>query len=197
MTDSLVVGLSSWIIQDGNYGDFNRGDRAAFALEFYASTQLAEINAGRAPTPSLIHVGAAQYRTLGQVVHVADDWWVINAGILLFREERPSRTVRPGNWLGGEIYVGVDPFFYFERLASQPDAPSLIYDWTIEKIEMQTAPFIEIHPRTMQRDPERLGWREIGSTNAWKDDEGRAEYNLHCKRTTDPPRRTLRRTPER
>jgi len=40
MADSLVVGLSSWIIQDGNYGDFSRGERAAFALEFYASTEI-------------------------------------------------------------------------------------------------------------------------------------------------------------
>jgi hypothetical protein len=35
MTDLLVVGLSSWIIQDGNYGNFSRGADAAFALEFH------------------------------------------------------------------------------------------------------------------------------------------------------------------
>ena len=193
MADNLVVGLSSWIIKDGNYGDFNRGDRTAFALEFYASTALAEINPGHAPAPSLIHAGGAQYRTAAQVVHVADDWWVINAGTLLFREERPPRTVRRGTWLGGEIYIGVDPFFYFERLASQADAPPLIYDWMIEKIEIQTAPFIEIRPRMMQRDPERLEWREIESTNAWNADGGQAEYILHCQRIDGPARRKLSR----
>ena len=196
MADSLVVGLSSWIIQDGNYSDFNRDDQTAFALEFYSSARLAEIDPGPTATPSLIDLGGARYRTSAQVVHIAHDWWVINAGILLFHEERPPRGVRPGSWLEGEIYVGVDPFFYFERLASLRDAPSLIYDWTIEKIEMQTAPFIQTGPRTMERDPERLGWTEVGSTNAWKDDNGRAEYLLHCKRTAGPPRRMLRRTPE-
>ena len=80
MADGLVVGLSSWIIQDGNYGDFSCGERAAFAVEFYASAELPEIDPGREPVPSLIHGGGAQYRTSGQVVHVADDWWVIDAG---------------------------------------------------------------------------------------------------------------------
>lgn len=196
MADSLVVGLSSWIIQDGNYGEFSRGNRAAFALEFYAPEELAEIDPGHTPIRSLIHIEGGQYRTSAQVVHVADDWWVINAGILLFREERPPRTVQLGSWLCGHIYIGVDPFFYFERLASQPNAPPLIYDWTIEKIEMQTAPFVEIHPPTLQRDPGQLGWREISSTNAWKDDNGRAEYILHCKRTEAPARRTLSRPSE-
>jgi hypothetical protein len=193
MADRLVVGLSSWIIQDGNYGDFRCGERAAFALEFYASTEWAEIDPGRAPAPSLIHAGGAHYRTSGQVVHVADDWWAIDAGTLLYREERPPRVVRRGSWLGGEIDVGVDPFFYFERLSKRADAPPLIYDWMIEKIEIQTAPFIETRPRMMERDPERPGWREIGSTDAWNDDGGRAEYNLHCKRIDGRVRRTLRR----
>jgi hypothetical protein len=156
MAARFVVGLSSWIIQDGNYGDFSCGERAAFALEFYASTALAEIDPGQAPAPSLIHTGGAQYRASGQVVHVADNWWVID-------------------------------------VASQADAPPLIYDWMIEKIEIQTAPFIETKPRMMERDPERLGWREIDSTNAWNDDGGRAEYNLHCQRIDGPARRTLSR----
>jgi len=193
MANRFVVGLSSWIIQDGNCGDFSCGERAAFALEFYASTALAEIDPGQAPAPSLIHTGGAQYRASGQVVHVADNWWVIDTGILLFREERPPSVVRRGNWLEGEVYVGVDPFFYFERLGSKADAPPLIYDWMIEKIEIQTAPFVETGPRMMERDPERLGWREIESTNAWNDDGGRAEYNLHCQRIDGPARRTLSR----
>ena len=35
MKDSTLVGLSSWILSDGNYEDFKRGDYAAIALEFY------------------------------------------------------------------------------------------------------------------------------------------------------------------
>jgi hypothetical protein len=48
--------------------------------------------------------------------------------------------VRRGGWLRGNVYIGVDPYFYFEQLGHEPGAPALIYDWKIEKIEMQTAP---------------------------------------------------------
>jgi hypothetical protein len=193
MTELFVVELSSWIIQDGNYGEFARGDQAAFALEFYASHELVTFEPEGTPMPSLINAGAPLYKASGQVVHVADDWWAIDVGIAIFREETPPYSVRPGSWIRGAVHVGIDPFFYFERLAVQPDAPALIYDWTIEKIEMQTAPWIEVRPRLMERDPERLGWKEIDRTDAWKDDGGHAQYLLHCKRLPTPARRTLHR----
>ena len=34
--EKINVGLSSWIIQDGNYEDFAVGQEQRFALEFYA-----------------------------------------------------------------------------------------------------------------------------------------------------------------
>jgi hypothetical protein len=193
MTGLLAVGLSSWIIQDGNYGEFARGDQAAFAVEFYGSHELATFTPEDTPMFSLINAGAPLHRVSGQVVHVADDWWAIDVGMVIFRTEMPPRNVRPGSWIHGAVELGIDPFFYFERIATQPDAPALIYDWTIEKIEMQTAPLIEVRPRLMERDPERLGWKEIDRTDAWNDDGGRAEYVLHCKRFPVPARRTLHR----
>jgi hypothetical protein len=93
----------------------------------------------------------------------------------------------------GEVLIEVDPFFYFERLAHEADAPALIHDWTIEKIEMQTAPFIEVRPRRRERDPARLGWKEIAKTDAWNDDGGLAEYLLHCVRQDGPAQRTRSR----
>lgn len=32
---TFFIGLDSWIIQDGNYGDFHRGQEATFAVEFH------------------------------------------------------------------------------------------------------------------------------------------------------------------
>jgi len=121
---------------------------------------------------------------------MADDWWAIDVGILAFREERPPANVRQGSWLRGSAYIGIDPFFYFERLARQSGAPALIYDWKIVKIEVQTAPFIEVKPRVTERDQSLLGWKEIAETNAWDDDGGHAEYLLHCRRISGPARRT-------
>ena len=53
MADTLIVGLHSWIIQDGNYGDFARDTNAAFALEFYASAPLEvfEFESQHGPSP--------------------------------------------------------------------------------------------------------------------------------------------------
>jgi hypothetical protein len=79
--------------------------------------------------------------------------------------------------------IGIDPFFYFEGLAYQPGAPALVYDWKVEKIEVQTAPFIEVAPRMMAPDPAQLGWKEIVETNA-REDAG--EYLLHCSRLDGP-----------
>jgi hypothetical protein len=183
MTDVLVVGLYSWIIMDGNYGDFARDAEVAFALEFHATPLLEEVEPDPILAPSLTRVGNADYEALGQVVHVADDWWVINVGILPFRDEKPPANVRQGSWLRGKIFIGIDPFFYFETLAHQPSAPALIYDWKIEKIEVQTAPFIEVGPRVMARDPAQLGWKEIVETNA-REDAG--EYLLHRRRLDGP-----------
>ena len=53
-SDLLTVGLASWVVQDGNYGDFARGKRAAFALEFFALESLLPIEAPSAEKPSLI-----------------------------------------------------------------------------------------------------------------------------------------------
>jgi hypothetical protein len=183
MTDVLVVGLDSWIIEDGNYGNFAGDAEVAFALEFHATLPLEEVEPNPILAPFLTRIGNADYEALGQVVHVADDWWVINVGILAFREEKPQANVRQGSWLRGKIFIGIDPFFYFERLAHQPSAPALIYDWKIEKIEVQTAPLIEVRPQVMARDPAQLGWKEIVETNAWQD---AGKYLLHCSRLDGP-----------
>ncbi|HEY0910162.1 MAG TPA: hypothetical protein VGD75_08005, partial [Bradyrhizobium sp.] len=149
--DNLIAGLDSWVIEDGNYPEFTRDAEVAFALELYASSPLEEVEPGSNPAAFLRHIGEANYEVLGQVVYVADDWWVMDVGVLAFREERPPTNLRRGNWLCGKIFIGIDPFFYFERLAHQPGAPGLIYDWKIEKIEVQTSPLIEVKPRVMAR----------------------------------------------
>lgn len=186
MTDTLVVGLHSWIIQDGNYGDFARNAHAAFALEFCPLSPLERVEPTPKPVPALAHIGNDEYEVVGQVIHVADGWWVIDTGFLFFQDTEPPPTVRQGDWLRGRISIGIDPFFYFERLAHEPGAPALVYDWNIERIE------IEVRPRAMQQDPTKLGWQEISETNAWED---AGEYLLHCTRTAGPRLPMSRRHP--
>jgi hypothetical protein len=183
MTDTLVVGLHSWIIQDGNYGDFARNTNSAFALEFYALSPLEMFESKPKPVPAFVRIGDADYKVVGQVIHVADGWWVMDVGVLVFQETEPPSTVRQGDWLRGRISIGIDPFFYFERLAHQPGAPALVYDWKVERIDIQPAPHIEVQPRLFERDPTKLGWKEILETKAWEDG---GDYLLHCTRIGGP-----------
>ena len=44
----------------------------------------------------------------------------------------------------------------FERLAHQPGAPAQVYDWKIERIEVQTAPLIDLFQSTHDRLYSRL-----------------------------------------
>lgn len=191
MADLITVGLSSWIIKDGNYRDFARDTHVAFALEFWASPALEIFQPEQPRAPSLLNIGDEHYEIESEVLYVADDWWVIDIGMLVFQQNKPPKNARRGGWLRGNIDIGVDPFFYLENLARRPGAPALIYDWRIQKIEIQTAPFIEVRPRHRERDPAQLGWKEIAETSAWTDDGGGAEYLLHCNRLDHPARRTL------
>ena len=186
--EPIFVGLASWIVQDGNYNDFRAGFDAAFALEFYAASGIRKVDGSF--KPQLNHIGGAEYKAWGRVVYMADDWWVIDFGVLAFREEKTPENLNIGDFVECDIYLGIDPFFYFERLGATPVAPALIADWHIEKIEIQTAPFIR-HGNVLVRDAVLIGWREISETNAWKDDGGIAEYVLTCKRAIHTLRHSI------
>jgi hypothetical protein len=57
---NLIIDLSSWIIQDGNYPDFVRGQQAAFALQFRPTEPL--LTSAVEVAPSHAPVGdASQY----------------------------------------------------------------------------------------------------------------------------------------
>jgi hypothetical protein len=179
MTGPIAIGLSSWIIQDGNYGDFAAGEERAFALEFYASKPLVRVEPGDNSVPNYVHTGNAEYSVTGRCVHIEADWWVLDFGMLAYTHYPPPTTCASGDLVQGSIHLGIDPFFYFEDLSRRPGAPPLIFDWTVRRIEIQTASLIQATGRVYERDPTRLGWREITETNAWKDDGGHAEYILH------------------
>jgi hypothetical protein len=188
MRNSFIIGLPSWTIQDGNYENFKRGDQASFALEFYAPTELEAVEAD-SQSVALEHIHGSTYRMVAKVFHVREfEWWAIDAGIRIYREGRPPPGIEEGSWVSGEAYIGVDPFPYMERHSRHHTAPGLIYDWTIQRIELNTAPYIKADAGYMMRDPARSGWREIEQTNAWNDGPA-ADYLLHCELMSNPPRR--------
>ncbi|QPF92252.1 hypothetical protein [Bradyrhizobium commune] len=185
----VIVGLDDWIIQDGNYGDFAQATNASFALEFYPVVPLPKYGRRDHRAPSFTHILENSYEIVAQVAHALDDWWVLDAGVLMYCDGEPPENARPGTWLGGLVFIGIDPFPYFENHAHEPGALALVYDWKIEKIEIETGPFIETKPKHFERDPEKRGWKEVAGT-----EEG-GSFLLHCKRLGGPRLPQSRRRP--
>jgi hypothetical protein len=163
-----VFGLSAWIIQDGNYPDFARGEVAEFAVEF----EFDELQTAEAAAPSATLVRDSEYAIAGDVVFTDGDVWVVDCGILIYNERRPA-GVRDRHGVTGTAFLGVDPFTYFERLNRLPRMPALVYTWEIARIRRL---------RSRQRSV------DVDATDAWRDDDGRAEYLLECVRVDVPPK---------
>jgi hypothetical protein len=186
------IGISAWIIQDGNYGDFRCHERAEFALEFYPL----QCQPSSSSEKQAHCLDASRYNVNAEVVFIAERCFFIDFGVLAYREAEPPKAIRKGSWLQAEIYLGVDPFFYFEDLAHVKGMPPLIYSWHINKIGIETAPFIETvdarGTRMMVRDETRSAFRETQQTDAWKDDNGHGEYVFDCTLMDVPPKRDRR-----
>jgi hypothetical protein len=182
VTGPLFVGIDSWIIQDGNYPDFRVGQVARFALEFYRFA----LTPAREGNPFAERLSVSRYEVHAQVIYLSPSAWVVDFGLRAYQHQPPPKGVRKGGWLAGELYVGIDPFFYFEELSALPDMPELRYDWRIRSILLETTPWLEQvdHAgRTVySRDEPRTSFVEVAETNAWSDDEGRASYLLECER---------------
>jgi len=182
------IGLSAWIIQDGNYPDFERGKISRFALEFYSKRGL-KIASQSHEAPGLVHRGDALYTARGVVRFSGEDVWVVDFGeVMAYCEEKPPSGISAGVTVSGELYLGIDPFFYFERLFGTSGIPALIYDWKIVEIEMETAPFVESteHPggKVLVRDHSKRTRVPVARTDAWKDDGGNGDYVLQCTRAS-------------
>jgi hypothetical protein len=176
--------MSAWVIQDGNYPDFAVGQRAEFALEFYAAEQL---RPGRGPGTA-VSLGDARYEISATVTTVREDAWVIDFGIQAYRESPPAPDIEVGSDVAGIVYVGIDPFSYFERLAHVPDMPPLVYTWDILDIRRIMAPSKESE---VSAAGEPLRFEHLSSTDAWHDDNyGVAEYVFDCQLVDVPPKRT-------
>ena len=184
--DVWNIGLPSWVIQDGNYGNVQCNQVVPFAVEFLPH-DLAFSN----PTnQSANFVSDSIYRIAGKIVFADDDSWVVDFGLAAFQNERPPDGVHIGEWVQGHIGLGIDPYFYVASLARKPSMLPLIYTWHIDRIRLQTAPYVEtsvMGSKVMVRDRAKLGYADIEQTDAWKDDGGNGEYLLTCTRLDLPP----------
>ncbi len=184
--DPLNVGVDSWIIQDGNYGDFTVGQKIQFALEFYPHS----IKPTDLRTSVAVELKPSLYQVRGQVVYCRNSLWVLDAGFLAYQEHQQPTFATEGSWVEAEIYLGIDPFMYFEGLKNLSGMPSLTYSFRIGQILLETTPWlkgVDESGRTMNsRDVQNVSYREIAETDAWNDDGGDAHYVLKCFSLSKP-----------
>ena len=182
MARHLLIGIDSWIIQDGNYGDFAVHDAVQFALEFSGKKLVPSSTCER--SAQLLHTSV--YRIQAMVVFVHPTVWVIDFGVLAFWEKEPPSFAKIGDWVEGDIFVGIDPFFYKECLRKLPGIPNLHSTWKVEGVSRQDTPWLSaVNQRggiAMSRDAARERWTDVQHTKAWDDDDGRASYVLRCGR---------------
>jgi len=183
MSGSFAIGLSAWIIQDGNYGEFVAGREYRFALEFYPHNLSADPSTEGAP--HLAPVGNAVYDARGTVVFCSESAWVVDFGMPAYQDSEPPAWAKVNARAKGRIYVGVDPFFYFESLKSVPGMPDLLRQWLVQRIFLETTPWIESVDtggrKLLARDTTRESFKEVPATDAWNHDNGHGHYVLQCE----------------
>lgn len=186
----LYVGLSSWVIQDGNYSDFVKDDKAEFALEIYSQN----IEKTDSHKTYCEHIEDTEYKIEGRVVFIDNEFLVIDVGILIYWQNDKSKF-KVNDYISGNVFIGIDPFFYFESGYKNKGIPALIYTWRIKEIRIETAPFIENKDETgciiLVRDKGKSNKININKTDAWKDDNGHGDYTLVCELLEEKPKRKI------
>src|SRR5438128_1383902 len=127
------IGLSPWIIADGNYPHFRQGQTAEFALEFYSR----QIMPAEIVSTGARLLGGVRYQIAAEVVYTAENVWVVDFGLLAYQEHRPPNGIEVGASVPAEVSLNIDPFFYMESLFKTPGIPRLVYTWRVNRITQQ------------------------------------------------------------
>jgi hypothetical protein len=173
----LQANLSSWIIQDGNYGDFDIGDIIRCALEFWWN----DLHPSSQHEFRAVHLIDDVYQVCGKIIYSNSHVFVIDIGIKAYCECSPPDFATEGVWFEGKVSFGIDPFFYKEYLSREEGIPDIFYEWNVRRIELNNTPWIE-NRSLRTRDETRKNWSDVKATDAWNDDNGNAEYILHLQK---------------
>lgn len=180
--------MSGWIIQDGNYGEFEAGREYRFALEFGSLRLVVDTEPVSEPRLSL--VGSAIYEARGVIVFRSDSAWAVEFGIPAYEEGKAPAWASVGDPIRGRVYLGVDPSSSTERRKDVTGMPELIRTWFVRRILLNTTPWTDATDAVGQtirtRDVARESFVEVPATDAWNHERGNAEYLLECELRPDP-----------
>lgn len=179
---TFEIGLSAWIIQDGNYPDFEVGQAYRFALEVGPEGLIR----GTDPLKSLTRLSEAQYAFDGEVVIHEPGLSILDVGLLCYHDGALADGLQAGAFISGDLYLGVDPFFWSETHSLRSDVPDLIYHWQVRQILLETTPWRDELDSSGQafriRSEGPRSFSPVKRTRAWEDDGGNAHYILICER---------------
>jgi hypothetical protein len=192
MNENLEIHLSRWIIEDGNYEDFYIGDKRRFALEFWASSPLTGTTE---KVMRLQQQSAHSYDVSGELVFASGEFWVLDCGVLTYSERQSEIEVgcKVGDFVQGNLRLGIDPFFYFETHHKIPNVPALIYEWQVNSIEQDTTPYVlSDDDRMYVRDESKRSHQSVRGTakELITPDRG-AEFILYCSKLGTAPSHKL------
>lgn len=146
-TATWFIGLSPWILADGNYWNgeyhgFYTGQSSLFALELNPRSIKPSSFQGR----RVVHKKDTVYSVTGEVVFTWKHGWVIDFGLYAYVYKRsiPSFLPELQSYITVEAYLGIDHFAYSDFLHSISGFPPLLYRWYVQGIIQ------EIHPLVYQ-----------------------------------------------
>jgi hypothetical protein len=176
MSIELQIGMESWIVQDGNYPDFEVDQTYSFALEFYPHSLE---KAGR--EKAFEQIENFLYKVTAEIVYIDRNSWVIDFGISAYQAQRPPKKYKVGDFVSGVFYLGVDHFAYFESLKNLKNYPQITNQWYLKEIELETTPFLETAPKYFERDKQNTSFESISKTDVWNDANGSGSYVFKCQ----------------
>jgi hypothetical protein len=105
---------------------------------------------------------------------------VIDFGILCYGNAALPEGSMVGDVLAGEVrFFFPYPAVYEEGFDAA--APRSTYSWRIDRIRLGATPWLVGDDGVRRRDPNKIGYLDVESTNAETDDDGSAEYLLDCQ----------------
>lgn len=121
-----------------------------------------------------------QYSVTGQVVFCGRRVWVLDIGLPVV-SQRHWRDVAPGVVLSGDVWLAsMTAGVWGEDLFERP-APPLDCAWQVERIWLNSTPWIETSPGSWGRASVEPAFAEIERSDYARDDDGRGDYVLDCR----------------
>lgn len=194
--NGLNISLSPWIIADGNYDHFHRGQTAEFALTFHQKF----IEPTQTKKRALALVKDCLYKATAEVVFDSPSVYVLDFGPQAYSASPISPDFRSGDFIEVEFLLGIDPFYYFSFHHKLPAMLPLIYTWQVDKIIARSAPLLKKSDATgnswFAPDEANYSYREVERTeDRYKDEQDfllnrnkkSLEYILNCTRLDIEP----------